>query len=152
MEILDTLEKAKKAVEGLEFFAVFVAGAAAFVLVRWRRYKASRPRAQIKAIQTDIEALRTLIGGLSKIVGSNSANVVGITDQLQGIVGDAERKLAILRTDHESRYARAADHETLCERVQQLDDRLWELGGGGVSRRRPAITGKRENRQHDPSG
>lgn len=145
------LDKAEKAAKAIGYFWLLGASFLGFLLLHWKGYKDKRPRALIAKQQSEIDALKTLIGELTKGVGANSTNIVSVTDQLQGIVGDADKKIGSIRADQESHFVRVGVYEDLCERVQKLDDRLWQLGDGTDRRSRPreTATGKREGR-HDP--
>lgn len=144
------LEKAEKVTKAAQFFGLLGLTLLTFLLTRWRTYAAARPRKQIAELKTEVESLKKLIGELTKSVGANSTNIVDLAGQLQGIVGDADRKLAVLRSDQEVHFVRVGVHEDLCDRVGQLDERLWQLGGIPERRGRSREPAKREAARHDP--
>lgn len=125
------IEKAEKTAKALEYFGLFALGVLAFLATRIRAYNARRPRVRIKALEKDVEALRTLLGELTKSVAANGTNIISVTDQLSAIVGDADRKISMVRTDQDARFVRVGLFDDLCERVSKLDDRIWD----GVDRR-----------------
>lgn len=142
------LDKAEKAAKAIGYFWLIGTGGLAFLIAWFKAYKSKRPRMQIAELKSDIDALKKLVGELTKSVGANNTNIIGNAEQLASIAGDAERRVQILRSDQESKFVRIGVHDDLCERVQQLDERVWQLGGGAPRRRQPART--REVREHDP--
>lgn len=145
IDLESTIEKIEKAVKALEYLGVVGLAVLTYLVAHWRAHRASRPRAQIAELKSESAALRKLIGEIASSVSANSENIIGVTDQLQGIVGDAERKIA----RQEGRFVSVGVHEDLCDRVQALDDRIWELGGGAPRRR--ASGGVRREVRHDTS-
>jgi tetrahydromethanopterin S-methyltransferase subunit G len=131
-EPIETVKKTAEAAWWLGSMAVLFL---AFLWGKWVEHRKHAPRALIKELSDRVDELESKFEEQGKNVTATATNLAGLTDQLRAIGTDNVIKFADKpQTDKEFRevYERM---RTLSDRIETLDNRVFDLTGVGGGRR-----------------